>query len=91
MRKLSPEELEASIEQHGLWLESDGVRGTRADFTGVNLQGADLRCADLRGAKLDGGIVGAWKILGAHFTLDALPWLMLRPNWAKERAHVHIY
>jgi hypothetical protein len=140
MRKPSPEELEACIEQHRLWIACIRKTGTQvfsrpanlhdtdlrdadlsgADLDRANLRGADLRGAnlmganlinsdlrgatlqgavlqsvvlsgaDLRGAKLDGGIVDAWSIHGAHFTPDALPWLMLCPTWTKERDSVHI-
>jgi uncharacterized protein YjbI with pentapeptide repeats len=61
-----------------------------ADLTNACLESADLEGTNFVGAKLDRGIVQAWTIYGARFSPDALPWLMLRPNWTKERDHVHI-
>ena len=50
-------ELKEILEQHKLWLETNGVQGERADLTraylrGANLEGADLRYANLTGADL---------------------------------------
>jgi uncharacterized protein YjbI with pentapeptide repeats len=89
----------SNCDLHGVDLR--GVNLDDADFRGANLQSANFRStsqenttlmyADLRGAKLDGGIAQAWSVRGVHFTSDALPWLMLRPDWTKERDDVHIY
>jgi hypothetical protein len=51
------------------------------NLKGTNLEDADLRHADLTGAKLDAGILRAGDIYFAHFSPDALPWLMLRADW----------
>jgi hypothetical protein len=77
-------------------LDLKNVNLAYAKLSCANLRGADLRWAnlsyaDLRDTKLDVGIVGVMSILHTQFSLDALPWLMLRPNWAGERALVHIY
>jgi uncharacterized protein YjbI with pentapeptide repeats len=64
---------------------------TDADLSSADLEGVALTGANLRGTKLGCGIVGARTIRGAHFTPDALPWLMLRPNWPKEQDGVHIF
>jgi uncharacterized protein YjbI with pentapeptide repeats len=85
-------------EFRGTNLQGANLRGSNLHSTllrSANLLNADLSVtnlahADLRGAKLDGGIVGAWLIDDAHFSPDALPWLMLRPNWAEEQARVRI-
>jgi len=47
-------ELKAILEDHILWLGSDGKQGKRASLQGANLHGADLRYANLRGANLEG-------------------------------------
>ena len=57
-------ELKAILEDHSLWLGSDGKQGKRADLRytdlrytdlrNANLRGADLRNANLRGADLGG-------------------------------------
>ena len=53
------------LEQHKLWIETNGVQGTRAnlvgaDLTGANLRDAYLEDADLRRANLsDANLTGA--------------------------------
>ena len=42
------------LEDHEAWLESGGVRGSRANLSGADLSGADLSGADLYGADLYG-------------------------------------
>ncbi|NET71613.1 MAG: pentapeptide repeat-containing protein [Sphaerospermopsis sp. SIO1G2] len=47
-----------AVEEHVIWLETDGKEGRRAnfsnmDFTGIDFHGANLQQANLRGAKLD--------------------------------------
>src|SRR4029077_11095627 len=63
-RDLRPELLQVAeaLDQHRLWVESNGKEGIRGDFaganfsdadlTGVNLQSADLTKVNLRGADL---------------------------------------
>ena len=60
-------ELQAVLEQHKLWLKSEGEEGQRAilndaDLRDADLRGADLRGADLRGADLRGADLG-WAIM----------------------------
>jgi hypothetical protein len=73
-----------------------GISFLHADLMNANLLGADLShtdfwCANLIGTKFDIGIVNAYWIREAHFSVDALPWLMLRSNWVEERDHVYIH
>jgi hypothetical protein len=49
MKKITEEELKEILEQHELWLDSNGKEGKCAD-----LRCADLTCANLSGAKLSG-------------------------------------
>jgi hypothetical protein len=49
---MNKKELNKILEQHKLWLESDGEKGERADLRGANLRHADLWNADLRHADL---------------------------------------
>jgi uncharacterized protein YjbI with pentapeptide repeats len=51
---MNPEEIQKILEEHRLWLDSDGKDGKRADFEGANLEGADLEGAYLQGAILKG-------------------------------------
>ena len=41
-------EMKAILQDHHLWLQSDGKQGKRAYLVGASLRGADLRDADLR-------------------------------------------
>ncbi|UVD42720.1 pentapeptide repeat family protein [Staphylococcus phage vB_SauM-V1SA22] len=57
MKTITQEELDKVLKEHKLWLNSDGVEGTRANLSytmlrSVNLRGADLRRAILRKADL---------------------------------------
>ena len=45
-------ELKEILDQHKLWLETNGVQGERADLHGANLHGANLYDANLGGANL---------------------------------------
>lgn len=62
MRKITTEELNKIIKEHGMWLKNKGgkladLRGTdlnNKDLYGVNLKGANLSGADLSGANLYG-------------------------------------
>lgn len=57
---MKAEELKTILDQHRLWIESDGVRGKRADLRSANLCNKDLHCADLRRADLSyADLVGA--------------------------------
>ena len=44
--------LDKILENHKLWLKTNGEEGEKADLRGANLRGANLRDADLRGANL---------------------------------------
>ena len=46
--------LKEILEQHKLWLETNGVQGQYANLRGANLGGANLSGADLRYANLTG-------------------------------------
>ena len=52
MKKITEEELKTILEQHTLWLDSNGKEGKRANLTCTNLTGADLTGADLTDADL---------------------------------------
>ena len=46
--------LKEILDQHKIWLDTNGVQGKRADLEGANLLGAKLKDADLEGANLLG-------------------------------------
>ena len=68
MEKITKEELKTILEQHKLWLNSNGKEGKCANLTGANLSGADLYGAILSGANLtDANLTGA-NLIGADLT-----------------------
>ena len=44
--------LKRILQQHVLWLETEGAEGERANLRGANLQGANLQDVNLQGADL---------------------------------------
>ena len=59
------------LEQHKLWLDTNGVQGERANLGGADLEDADLRRANLRradlnGADLTGAILYSANLEGAN-------------------------
>ena len=140
MKKITQEELSRILQQHKLWIETNGVTGQCAELQdanlrytnlrgaglqdadlrganlqganlydanlrsadlqdanlqGANLQGADLRYvdlwnADLRHARFNTNILDCSSFSGAQFTSDALPWLILHPEWSELKDTVEI-
>ena len=60
-------ELKEILEQHRLWIETNGVQGQYANLTHANLTGAILYRADLNGANLTNAYLG-----GANLTVANL-------------------
>ena len=54
------------LEQHKLWIETNGVQGERANLQGAYLGGANLRGADLGSANLRGADLGSANLGGAN-------------------------
>ena len=59
------------LEQHRLWIETNGMQGTsanliNADLTGATLTGANLEFARLHGANLNRANIGAANLHGAN-------------------------
>ena len=52
MEKMTKEELEAILEQHDLWLNSNEKEGKCANLSYADLSGANLSYADLSNANL---------------------------------------
>ena len=48
------------LDEHKLWLRTEGAEGKRADLRYANLSYADLRSADLRSANLDYSAFPLW-------------------------------
>ena len=65
------------LQQHALWLQTDGREGARAslreaDLRGANLRGANLRGADLRGADLRNAVLSGANLRGAVLSYAVL-------------------
>jgi hypothetical protein len=60
--------LKEILKQHRLWIETNGVQGTRADLSGANLKSAYITGADLRGASLTGANLTDANLRGASLT-----------------------
>jgi uncharacterized protein YjbI with pentapeptide repeats len=73
------------------WNNFCGLDLKNLDLRGLCFDEADFTASDFRGALLDVRFVKTYSIYQAHFTEDALPWLMLRPNWTRECEHVYIH
>jgi hypothetical protein len=63
--------LKEILDQHKLWIETNGVQGTRAylyraNLYGANLYGANLYGANLYGANLYGANLGGANLRGAN-------------------------
>jgi uncharacterized protein YjbI with pentapeptide repeats len=84
---MSPEEIKKILEEHEVWLGSDGKEGERADLLGVDLQnfdllgvnlenavlqGANFQNADLEGANLKGANLKGANLEGANLGMTNL-------------------
>src|SRR5580704_13781389 len=69
-RDLKTELLEVAeaLDQHRLWVESNGKEGIRGDFAGANLSDADLTAVNLQGADLAKADLREANLLGAEFS-----------------------
>ena len=74
-------ELNRILDQHKLWLESNGNKGKRANLSGANLSDADLRGADLGGADLTDSILNSKYMSSAKVSQSQLSWLATDPNF----------
>ena len=75
---MTPIQLKEILDQHQLWLDSDGEQGRRADLRGANLDGANLR-----GAELGPEIRECWTFERAKVSEDQLAWLCLHPKFSE--------
>jgi uncharacterized protein YjbI with pentapeptide repeats len=79
-------ELKRVLNQHKLWLDSNGDQGKRADLTGANLTGANLTRAyliraNLTGADLVGSILNSLWMNRAKVNQSQLSWLATDPSF----------
>jgi uncharacterized protein YjbI with pentapeptide repeats len=66
-------ELEKILEDHALWVRTDGAEGTRLDLSGAVLIGANLSEADLLGADLTLANLSNANLFRADLTGATLP------------------
>ncbi len=72
-REITRADLDQTLKDHKLWLESHGKEGKKADLSkanlsGANLDSANLTMADLSGANLSGANLGGAKLLEANLS-----------------------
>ena len=60
--------LKEILNQHRLWLDTNGVQGKRANLRGANLEYADLKDANLKDANLSGADLTGANLSGANFS-----------------------
>lgn len=65
MKKITEEERKKILEQHKLWLESEGKEGERADFSYTDLSGVDFSGENLKGAIFTGAKLTSTNFQGA--------------------------
>ncbi len=63
---MEKDKLNKIINQHKLWVTSDGIKGNRADLEGADLQDTDLQGVDLQKAKLKGSNLKRSNLKGAN-------------------------
>ena len=68
MGNITKEKLKEILEQHTLWLDSDGKEGKCANLYCADLADADLADADLTGADLSGADLSGANLTGANLT-----------------------
>ena len=61
-------ELNLILDQHRLWIQSNGAEGQRASLYGANLTGANLMNANLIGANLAGAKLWSANLWSANLT-----------------------
>ncbi len=59
-------ELKEILEQHKFWIETNALKGQRANLEGANLEGANLEGANLEGAYLEGANLEGAYLWGAN-------------------------
>ena len=72
-------ELKEILDQHKLWIETNGAKGQRANLTGAYLHGVDLCGANLSGANLlDANLEGAylWRANLTNAILPDISWII---------------
>ena len=81
-------ELKEILDQHKLWIETNGVQGQRANLRGANLTRANLYCANLRGANLEHANLYCANLQGADLQGADLTGTILEKNKAEKQPEV---
>src|SRR6267154_5217858 len=66
LRVLSPDEIERTLAEHRLYLETEYHQGHRANFSSVDLAGRDFSGLNLRGVKMDRAVLRGANVTRAH-------------------------
>src|SRR5260370_7586990 len=65
LRVLSPDEIERTLAEHRLYLETEYHQGHRANFASADLAGRDFSGLNLRGVKMDRAVLRRADLTGA--------------------------
>ena len=65
--------LDKILDNHKLWLRTDGEQGERANLEGAHLERANLEWANLEGANLEGANLERANLEGANLDFSAFP------------------
>jgi hypothetical protein len=98
MKKITREELDQILQQHELWLRGADLRKAyfwdadlrHIDLRDANLRDTDFESTDLRFAQFGANIRDCLSFKFALITSDALPWLILHPEWSEWKRTVRI-
>src|SRR6267142_2127466 len=66
VRVLSPDEIERTLADHRLYLETEYHRGHRANFSSTDLMERHFSGLNLRGVKMDRAVLRGADFTGAH-------------------------
>ena len=70
---MNQKELDKILDNHKLWLSSNGEKGERADLRYADLRSANLRYADLRYAYLSSADLSSANLRSANIDYSAFP------------------
>ena len=68
MKKALQAKLDRILQQHALWVRTEGAQGARANLAGARLVGADLTRARLAGVNLAGADLTGASLFGANLS-----------------------
>ena len=92
MNNMSQAELDQVLEEHSLWLQSDGIQGALAQLFRANLSHASLSGVNLSQAQISADTRLHQCLNFKYLTCspEVLPWLILHPQWSEWKSTVTV-